>query len=336
MTRACAFEGSAPRQHKELVKTVQLEGQVLLKIIQHCSEALPQLVTGQLLGLDVGQQLEVTDCFAFPAAVADDDAEAESAGANYQLEMMRCLREVNVDNNTVGWYQSANMGTFQTLELIETFINYHENIKKCVCIIYDPQRSSRGNLALKAVRLKESFIELSKEQKLTLKGFREAGLSWRDIFVELPIKVRNSNLVQALVADLIPAPTATQADVDKLNLSVAPFLERNIQSLVECVDDIVQEQQKVTMYHKTVARQQQLYSAWLVKRRQENTQRLQDNLEALPEEDPTLFKPIPEPSMLDNYLVTNQIATYCDQINIAASEAIQKLFLMESMQKAGL
>ncbi len=39
---------------------------MLLKIIQHCNEALPQLVTGQLLGLDVGQQLEVTDCFAFP------------------------------------------------------------------------------------------------------------------------------------------------------------------------------------------------------------------------------------------------------------------------------
>ena len=24
-------------------------------------------------------------------------------GATYQLDMMRCLREVNVDNNTVGW-----------------------------------------------------------------------------------------------------------------------------------------------------------------------------------------------------------------------------------------
>ncbi len=137
------------------------------------------------------------------------------------------------------------MGTFQTVELIETFINYHENIKKCVCIIYDPQRSSRGSVALKAIRLKESFIELSKEQKLTLKGFREANLSWRDIFVELPIKIRNSNLVQALVADLAPATTATQADVERLNLSVAPFLEKNIQSLIECVDDIVQEQSKV-------------------------------------------------------------------------------------------
>ncbi len=41
---------------------------------------------------------------AVQATVADDDTEAESAGANYQLEMMRCLREVNVDNNTVGWW----------------------------------------------------------------------------------------------------------------------------------------------------------------------------------------------------------------------------------------
>lgn len=48
------------------MKTVQLDGQVLLKITQHCKDALPQLATGQLLGLDVGQTLEVTDCFPFP------------------------------------------------------------------------------------------------------------------------------------------------------------------------------------------------------------------------------------------------------------------------------
>ncbi|PNH08682.1 Eukaryotic translation initiation factor 3 subunit H [Tetrabaena socialis] len=59
-----------------------------------------------------------------------------------------------------------------------------------------------------------------------------------------------------------------------------------------------------------------------------------DNLEPLPEEDAVMWKPLPEPSMLDNYLVTNQIATYCDQLNFASSEAIQKLFLMEAMQKA--
>lgn len=39
--------------------------------------------------------------------------------------------------------------------------------------------------------------------------------------------------------------------------------------------------------------------------------------EPLPEEDPAnpIFKPLPEPSRLDSYLITNQIANYCNQIN---------------------
>jgi translation initiation factor 3 subunit H len=41
-------------------------------------------------------------------------------------------------------YQSATLGTFQTAELIETFMNYHENIRKCVCLIYDPHVSLTG------------------------------------------------------------------------------------------------------------------------------------------------------------------------------------------------
>lgn len=101
--------------------------QVILKIIKHCKEFSPALVTGQLLGLDVGSILEVTNCFPFPvdesylllarwfmiiyfiliyfsiAQIREEDEEIEADGANYQLEMMRCLREVNVDNNTVGW-----------------------------------------------------------------------------------------------------------------------------------------------------------------------------------------------------------------------------------------
>ena len=52
------------------IKSVEISGQVILKILQHCNEALPHLVTGQLLGLDVGQTLEVTDCFPFPVGAA--------------------------------------------------------------------------------------------------------------------------------------------------------------------------------------------------------------------------------------------------------------------------
>ncbi len=87
-------------------------------------------------------------------------------------------------------YQSATLGTFQTSELIETFVNYHENIKKCVCIIYDPQRSQRGSLALHAIRVRDTFVDLFKGDKLSAKELRDAGVSWKDIFVDVPIKVR--------------------------------------------------------------------------------------------------------------------------------------------------
>jgi translation initiation factor 3 subunit H len=54
----------------------------------------------------------------------------------------------------------------------------------------------------------------------------------------------------------------------------------------------------------------------------------------LPEEDPTLFKPIPEPSPLDGYLITNQVSNYCEQMNTYAAQSLEKLYLMEGFQKA--
>lgn len=88
------------------VTTVQLDGLVLLKIITHCKESMPDVVTGQLLGLDIDGRLEITSSFPLPTNTTESDID------NYQIEMMRMMRTVNVDNNTVGWYQSAYLGTF--------------------------------------------------------------------------------------------------------------------------------------------------------------------------------------------------------------------------------
>ena len=52
------------------------------------------------------------------------------------------------------------LGSYQTIELIETFVNYAESIKRCVCIVYDPQTSVRGTLTLKAITLKDNFIKV--------------------------------------------------------------------------------------------------------------------------------------------------------------------------------
>lgn len=91
---------------------------------------------------------------------------------------------------------------------------------------------------------------------------------------------------------------------------------------------------QVSMYHRNVARQQQQMATWLQKRKQENMARRAAGEEPLPEEDPQQFKPIPEPPALDQYLVTNQIASYCDLLGATAEKCMSKMYLVQGLQRA--
>ena len=82
-----------------------------------------------ICNLDIGRSLEVTNCFPFPATERGDDDDA----TEYQMEMMRCLRDVNVDNNTVGWYQSTYFSSFIDDSCIETQFNYQVPVTSSWC-----------------------------------------------------------------------------------------------------------------------------------------------------------------------------------------------------------
>eukprot|EP00210_Caulerpa_lentillifera_P005300 g5064.t1 len=327
------FAAAAKRETgpKDL-KVIQLSGLVLVKLQKHCNESLPTLVTGQLLGLDVGSTLEVTDCFPFPNITPDDENGAPES-ASYQLEMMKCLREVNVDNNTVGWYQSTNFGSFETIELLDTFVNYHESIQRCVCIIYDPQSAKIGQVGLRAIRLQDSFIKLYKSvEQLTGEKLRASGLSWSSIFSEIPICIQNSSLVKGVMLGLDKSTSMKKNDVNRLDLNLTSFLDQSLCFLGECVDDLMQEQKKMSQFNKSVVKQQQQYQQWLQARRIENTARRAAGEDPLPEEDPNLFKALQEPSPIDSCLITHQMKTYSDQVAEFASLNLEKLHLAQTLQ----
>jgi len=315
---------------------VRLDGLVVLKIVQHCKENLPDLITGQLLGLDLDGALEVTNCFPFPSKVGEEgeeQKEGESAGgAEYQMEMMRCLREVNVDHNTVGWYSSTYMGSFVNELTIETQYNYQDRIKKSVVLIYDPLKTSQGTLSLKAFRLTQPFMDLFRTRNFTKDGVLKSGFSFDDIFEEVPIKIHNPGLINAFLMELEETGTMDY-DFDRLNLSTNPFLEKNLEFLIECLDDLGAEQNKLQYHQRNVQKQQAHFTSWLTKRKLENAQRKAAGLESLPEDDPNLFKPIPEPSRLESVLITNQINSYCGQIKHFGESTFAKFWLAGALQK---
>jgi translation initiation factor 3 subunit H len=155
-----------------------------MKIVKHCASSFPTTATGSIVGMDVNNTLQVTNCFPFPmtdVAVSEshlnDHMNASNAAAAapraksnvaYQNEMIKYLREVNVDANSVGWYTSANMGNFVNASMIENQYHYQKEInERTVALVHDVSRSSQGALSLRAFRLTPSFMAAYREGKFT-------------------------------------------------------------------------------------------------------------------------------------------------------------------------
>jgi translation initiation factor 3 subunit H len=321
-----------------------------LKIVKHCHESLPHMVTGSVLGLSVGKGLlEITHSFPFPDQRSHsnsnnnntDEKDVDTSGLDgddFQMEMMRMLREVNVDNNCVGWYQSMYLGIYSTSALLENQLAYQTDLSpNAVVILYDPMQTTHGSLVLKCYRLTEACLQLKSAGS-------NAFIDPRNIFEQVPVTLTNPGLVQALLTDvadglhatsttpspmmttttattttnrnnsnhdtdLVSAGGADDCTFDRLDLSTDPYLEKHLEFLSSWVEDLATEQQKFQYYSRQLSRGKPTTSnkqAWA-------------SAEA--------------PRRMESLLIANQIRSYCEQVNKFTAGGLGKLYLMGGLHK---
>lgn len=306
--------------------------QAVMKIVKHCHEESANnmdVAQGALLGLVVDNRLEITNCFAFQKHNDDGMDEEE-----YQLAMMRRLRRVNVDHFHVGWYQSADVGNFLSLPLLESQYHYQTSIEESVVVIYDTQKSARGFLTLKAYRLTAQAIEMYKEGEFTPEALLKLKVGYENLFIEIPIVIKNSaltNIMMSELCDMVPEEDGTRF----LDLGTASVLEGQLRVLMDRVDELNQEAIKFNRYQQLVNRQQQDKHRYLQKRAQENASRAAKDEPALPEEDLNkLFRPHPVPPRLNPMIVAGQISTYSQHISQFCSQSLAKLYITQALQGA--
>ncbi|KAI9500816.1 hypothetical protein GGI25_006220 [Coemansia spiralis] len=181
------------------VTRVKVDVLAILKIVKHSREFYPTSVNGQLLGLEVDGVLEVTNAFAVPTQPG-----SEEDMTNYQVEMIQCLREVNVDSSSVGWYQSTRLGDFMQQPLLDVQASYQASPNNpSVVLIHDTAKSEQsGNLSLRAFRLSPVYLELAKSGKFTTKELAGKGLTYGNVLEELPIEIESSSLADVLLREL--------------------------------------------------------------------------------------------------------------------------------------
>lgn len=318
------------------VTSVKLEGLAALKIIKHCKESLPTMVTGSLLGLMIEDGvLEITHAFPFPeplddkgdvvktaeeAANADDEA-AGLEGHEFQLEMMKMLREVNVDNNCVGWYQSMYLGSYSTPRLLEDQLSYQTDLSpNAVVILFDPMQTAHGNLVLKCYRLTDEVVQLR------LNG-RNNFINPRNIFQEVPVTLSNPGLVRSLLRDMGDGlhhgsyNAADSTTFDRLDLSTNPYLEKHLEFLCNWVDDLAAEQLKFSHYTRNLRANAG---------GERKGRKAKDEIAHAIEEG---WARTDAPKRMESLLMSNQIRTYCDQVEKFTGGGFGKLFLTSGLHK---
>ncbi|KAH7326330.1 eukaryotic translation initiation factor 3 subunit 3 [Stachybotrys elegans] len=341
-------------------QAVQVEALVISKIAKHCSSAFPTIATGSIVGMDQNGVLEVTNTFPFPSTegVTADSRESDAsflaaaaprqkANVTYQNEMIRHLKEVNVDANNVGWYTSATMGNFVNMGFIENQFHYQKDNDKVVALVYDTSKSSQGGLTLKAYRLTAAFMEAFKEAKFTTESLQKSKLSFRDIIAEVPINVHNSHLLTTFLHQL-PAPPAedeiTQPSsledltrnpikpplypsLETLDVSIDPYLEKTCDLLLESIEAHYTDLNNFQFYQRQLGREQTKISQWQAKRKAENAQRTVAKQPLLPEDEwQRLFKLPQEPSRLEGMLNAKQVEQYSKQVDGFTANISAKMF----------
>eukprot|EP01100_Stratorugosa_tubuloviscum_P001070 TRINITY_DN1240_c4_g1_i1.p1 TRINITY_DN1240_c4_g1~~TRINITY_DN1240_c4_g1_i1.p1 ORF type:complete len:343 (-),score=162.44 TRINITY_DN1240_c4_g1_i1:118-1146(-) len=322
------------KQEKRAINSVQIDALVVSKIVKHAKENFPQTVTGQLLGIDTQDKLEITNCFPFPPRESDEDNDNSTALAEYQMEMMRSLRAVNYETLAVGWYQTVYLGSGHELSLIQTQYNYQTTLKKSIVLTFDPSKSINGNLVLRAFRLTNAFLNAYKNQSFTTESLAKSGLNFNNITEELKLTIRKSQVYNACVSDLENSHgwSSLNTAFGALDLASGPYLEKNVESLVQCLDDLSSEQNKFQYYQRQLQRNHHLVDQYN-KRIEENELRKLNGERPLPELEQPQLKIVTAPNRLDSLLITNQVAYHCQQMKRFSGQSFSKLHLLKQLNK---
>jgi len=187
--------------------TIIVDGIVILRIMKHQVNQTGR-ISGTLLGLDAGENVEITH--SFQSCRSEEEEER-------MIQLLK--KEANVDSLVVGQYISTNLGDFYTKDNVEFQAQHQVHSPHSVFLVFDNVPTFQGVLSLKALRLTNVFMEeWCSRDRLGSETFTRLAPS--QVFEELPIRVRNPYLVHAFLADVLSSKSLISASAPSVSRSI--------------------------------------------------------------------------------------------------------------------
>ncbi|KAF8560424.1 hypothetical protein OG21DRAFT_1401560 [Imleria badia] len=316
---------------------VQLDALVVTKIVQHGHEAPSASAHGLLLGLDLDGVLEVSNSFPLPSQTSEEDDKSSKSIVRYQASMLRSLKEVQGDDNVVGFYQATTLGAFFNQTLVDTQAIHQERLRHGgVVIVHDVSQTARGNASFRAFRLTSSFMDAYKKGNFSASSLMTHRLMFSSILEEIPLKIRTNALASTFL-QRVAAPSLSPCTSDGgtagfggsfsvLDLGQSG-VSRSLELVSEAIDNYRTEDGNVAYLTRQIAREKLRAETYVAKRKEENAQRVAQGLSPLPEEDVSRMFKIPgEPSRLESMLLLGQVDAYAKSMESLAGLGLVKMF----------
>lgn len=295
---------------------IEMSGLVAMKIVKHChEEGHAADVQGILLGMLKNKTLEITNSYAVPR-----HQEEEEGDGDYGFMMMKHLKSTNVDQLHVGWYQCSPFGaSLNKLESVDLQQMNQSAVEESVVIMYDPNRTAKGFLSIKAYRLTNLALSLCKDGEFTEELLRKHNMSFDKFFEEIPVVIKNSNLTNLLICEM---QKQVEDEGRYLDMGTITSLEKSMYNLTRCVDEAT----RWAHYQRSLLAKQQVVN-------RENAARQARGEPAMSEEEVNkIIKPVAPLQRLEASLNYGQTLNFCQQSSSLAGAYIAKLFTAKALQ----
>ncbi|KAJ1610041.1 eIF3 [Cryptosporidium canis] len=337
---------------KTTISSVEADISAILRIIKHCTENYSQMnATGQLLGMEYGNKLEITASFQLPtredllpslmsnysggkldkSEKLDLEERLTEEVDKYQTAMIELMHEIRSDCFVLGWYQLMRLDDLQDHGIISTLLSYYNNIegKNAVLLSVDPDLLIQGKKnAFKAFTLNSEYASRLEDDEDNFHIFKNA--SFEDILTEVPIYIKYPVLSEAFLLDWMTSDVL-QSTIDYSELSIntktpLDLNEKALLNLAESIDVLSMEQEKLYKGHRDYNKQQYLIKQMAERRRIENEQRKLKGETPLPV-DTESIKKVDPPNPLPVILVSKYVESQCNEINFSSKESLTKVLI---------
>ncbi|CDJ68346.1 eukaryotic translation initiation factor 3 subunit 3, putative [Eimeria necatrix] len=334
------------QQRSAALRVVDVDSLVLMKIIKHWRDFHPLPVNGQLLGTEVRDKLEVTNCFPLPqkkevlsvlqqekgaASAADLEERVDEEFDRHQDRMAELMHDVKVDCFTVGWYLTAGAAAALQREIVESLAAYQQQVDKAVLLAFDPAALRAAKNPLTAFRVNPKLLHaLDAEPQVVAKIQNEP------VLIQVPVSLRNAFLTDLFLGSPL-GPRGLRSSSccwGESAAAAAAEMEKSLWGVCCCLEGLGEEQERLQRYQRESLRQQQQQKQQQEKRRLENDQRRLRGEPLLPTDPEGLgFRVLEAPSLLPVLLLHEQTQQQTKDISAASADTLSSLFLLTAAAK---